>query len=157
MATFDFTPLFRSTVGFDRMTHLLDSALQHAEQSDGYPPYNIESVDEDKYRITVAVAGFGNDDLEVTAKENTLVVTGRHKETGESRKYLHRGIAGRPFERTFQLADHIRVVGADLQNGLLSIDLAREVPEALKPRTIEIASGKSPKTIENKAAETKAA
>ena len=157
MATFDFTPLFRSTVGFDRMTHLLDSALQHAEQSDGYPPYNIETVEQDKYRITVAVAGFGSDDLDLTAKENTLVVTGRHKETGDGRKYLHRGIAGRPFERVFQLADHICVVGADLQNGMLSIDLAREVPEALKPRTIEIATGKSPKTLENKAVETKAA
>jgi len=157
MATFDFSPLFRSTVGFDRMTHLLDSALQGAEQGDGYPPYNIESVDEDKYRITLAVAGFSQDDLEITAKENTLVVQGRHKDAGEGRKYLHRGIAGRPFERSFQLADHIRVVGADLENGLLRIELQREVPEALKPRTIEIARGKGPKTIENKAAETKAA
>ena len=152
MATFDFTPLFRSTVGFDRMTHLLDAALQGAEQSDGYPPYNIESIDEDKYRITLAVSGFSQDDLEITAKENSLVVRGRQKDGAEDRKYLHRGIAGRAFERNFQLADHIRVVGADLENGLLSIDLAREVPEALKPRTIEIATAKGPKTIENKAA-----
>jgi molecular chaperone IbpA len=95
MATFDFTPLFRSTVGFDRMTRLMDSALQHADQGDGYPPYNIESVDDDRYRITLAVSGFGSDDLELTAKEGTLVVQGRHKETATTGKYLHRGIAGR--------------------------------------------------------------
>jgi molecular chaperone IbpA len=152
MATFDFTPLFRSTVGFDRMTRLMDSALQGAEQSGGYPPYNIESVDEDRYRITVAVSGFGSDDLEVTAKQGTLVVEGRHKETVTTGKYLHRGIAGRPFERVFQLADHIEVVGADLENGLLSIDLAREVPEALKPRTIQIETGDGRTALESKAA-----
>jgi molecular chaperone IbpA len=152
MATFDFTPLFRSTVGFDRMTRLMDSALQRPEQSDGYPPYNIESVDEDRYRITIAVSGFGSDDLELTAKEGTLVVQGRHKETAATGKYLHRGIAGRPFERVFQLADHIKVVAADLENGLLSIDLAREVPEALKPRTIQIETGNRSAALENKAA-----
>lgn len=152
MATFDFTPLFRSTVGFDRMTRLMDSALQHADQGDGYPPYNIESVDDDRYRITLAVSGFGSDDLELTAKEGTLVVQGRHKETATTGKYLHRGIAGRPFERVFQLADHVNVVGADLENGLLSIDLAREVPEALKPRTIQIETGNGGAALENKAA-----
>jgi molecular chaperone IbpA len=152
MATFDFTPLFRSTVGFDRMTRLLDGALQGAEQSDGYPPYNIESVDEDRYRITLAVSGFASDDLELTAKEGTLVVQGRHKEAAPTGKYLHRGIAGRPFERVFQLADHIKVVGADLKNGLLSIDLAREVPEALKPRTIQIETGDGRTALQNKAA-----
>ena len=152
MATFDFSPLFRSTVGFDRMTRMLDAAMQGTEHGDSYPPYNIESVDENNYRITLAVAGFGQDDLEITAKESTLVVRGRQKEPNEGCKYLHRGIAGRAFERTFHLADHIRVVGADLENGLLSIDLQREIPEALKPRTIEIATAGRPKTIESKAA-----
>ena len=151
MRTFDFSPLYRSAVGFDRMTSLLDAA-QKSAAADSYPPYNIESVDEDRYRITIAVSGFGSDDLELTAKEGTLVVQGRHKETAATGKYLHRGIAGRPFERVFQLADHIKVVAADLENGLLSIDLAREVPEALKPRTIQIETGNRSAALENKAA-----
>ncbi|MBT5048915.1 MAG: Hsp20 family protein [Rhodospirillaceae bacterium] len=151
MRTFDFSPLFRSTVGFDRMPQLMEAAMKGADQSDGYPPYNIEKQGEDSYRISLAVAGFGPDDIEITAKENTLVVQGRIKSDEGEQTYLHRGIAGRAFERSFQLAEHIRVVGADLENGLLHIDLAREVPEALKPRQIEI-SGSGPKSIEQKAA-----
>ena len=151
MRTFDFSPLFRSTVGFDRMTQLMDAAMQGADRSDGYPPYNIEKQGEDKYRISLAVAGFGPDDIDVTAKENTLVIQGKTKADDDGNNYLHRGIAGRAFERSFQLAEHIRVVGADLENGLLHVDLEREVPEALKPRRIEISTG-SPKSIEQKAA-----
>jgi molecular chaperone IbpA len=150
MTGFDFSPLFRSTVGFDRMTRLLDAAMQGADHGNGYPPYNIEKVGDNNYRITIAVAGFGRDDIDVTAKENTLVVRGRVANGEDGGKtYLHRGIAGRAFERSFELADHIEVAGADLENGLLSIDLERRVPEALKPRTIEIATGKR---LENKAA-----
>lgn len=145
MRTFDFSPLFRSTVGFDHISRLLDDAWAAAEQADNYPPYNIEKVGEDRYRITLAVAGFGQDELEVTAKENTLLVKGRMKDESGTRAYLHRGIAGRAFERTFQLADHIRVVGAGLENGLLNVELEREVPEELKPRTIEIKSGDTKK------------
>lgn len=151
MRTFDFSPLFRSTVGFDRMPQLLEAAMKGADHSDGYPPYNIEKQGDDKYRISLAVAGFGPDDIDVTAKENTLVVQGKTSPDSGEKTFLHRGIAGRAFERTFQLADHIRVVAADLENGLLHIDLEREVPEELKPRRIEITSA-SPKTIEQKAA-----
>jgi len=141
MRTFDFSPLFRSTVGFDHLTRLLDDAWATAEHADNYPPYNIEKSGDDSYRITLAVAGFGRDEIDVTAKENTLVVRGRMKDEEGTRTYLHRGIAGRAFERTFQLADHIVVKGAEMENGLLSIDLVREVPEALKPRTVEIKAG----------------
>ena len=151
MRTFDFSPLFRSTVGFDRMTQLLDSAMQGADHVDSYPPYNIEKRSDDSYRITIAVAGFGADDIEVTAREDTLAIRAKTKDANENRAYLHRGIAGRAFERTFQLADHIRIVGADLENGLLNVDLERQVPEELKPRRIEIKSS-SPKSIEQKAA-----
>lgn len=141
MRTFDFTPLFRSTVGFDHLSRLLDDAWATAEHVDNYPPYNIEKSGDDQYRITLAVAGFAREDIEVTAKENTLVVRGRMKDEDGKRTYLHRGIAGRAFERTFQLADHIVVKDAQMENGLLSVELVREVPEALKPRTIEIKSG----------------
>ena len=151
MRTFDFSPLFRSTVGFDRMPQLMEAAMKGADHADGYPPYNIEKQGDDNYRIALAVAGFGPDDIEITAKENTLVVQGKTKTDDDGHTYLHRGIAGRAFERSFQLAEHIRVVGADLENGLLHIDLEREVPEALKPRRIEINNG-SPKSIEQKAA-----
>jgi len=141
MHSFDFTPLFRSTIGFDRLSSMLDSAFEGADRSNGYPPYNIEKSGEDHYRVTLAVAGFGESDLEITQTENTLVVKGSADDQEAGRAYLHRGIAGRAFERRFQLADHIRVVTAELENGLLHIDLEREVPEALKPRTIEIARG----------------
>src|SRR3546814_219654 len=147
MRTFDLSPLFRSTVGFDRMSRLLDSALLD-DSALAYPPYNIEKRGEDLYRITMAVAGFGEGDLEVTQTENSLVVSGKAQKQDEGTTYLHRGIAGRAFERRFQLADYIRVTGATLQNGMLHIDLAREVPEALKPRTIAIDAGT--KRIEQK-------
>ena len=151
MRSFDFSPLFRSTVGFDRMTQLMDAAMTRPEQTDGYPPYNIEKQGDDKYRITLAVAGFGPDDIDITVKENSLVISARVEAAGKEQTFLHRGIAGRAFERSFQLADHLVVDGADMQNGLLHIDLERVVPEALKPRRIKI-SNADPKTIEQKAA-----
>ena len=161
MHTFDLTPLFRSTVGFDRMARLLDSATRVDEQAVSYPPYNIEKLGEDDYRITMAVAGFGEDELDVTLREGTLIVTGKAeaKTTSENgtekaeRKFLHRGIAQRAFERRFQLADHIQVSGARLENGLLHIELVREIPEAMKPRQIAISGpGGKAKSIEQKAA-----
>ncbi|HEY3919413.1 MAG TPA: Hsp20 family protein [Stellaceae bacterium] len=151
MDGFDFSPLFRSTIGFDRLTRLVDAAAQ-VDTGSAYPPYNIETTAENAYRLTMAVAGFGADDLEITAKEGALVVTGKARKEDEGKHYLHRGIARRAFERRFQLADHIRVAGASLDNGLLHVDLVREVPEALKPRKIEIASGAQPQVLDQKAA-----
>jgi len=140
MRTFDLSPLFRTTVGFDRLNQMLDAA-QSVDNSAGYPPYNIEKLDEDSYGVTMAVAGFAEDDLDITVKDNVLVVTGRIESKGENgKRYLHRGIATRAFERRFELADHIRVTGARLENGLLHLDLAREVPEEMKPRKIAIAT-----------------
>jgi molecular chaperone IbpA len=136
MRSYDLTPLYRTTVGFDRMFDLLDG-LSKSEGA-GYPPYNIERVDEDRYQITIAVAGFAERDLEIEIHENTLKVTGRRPETDEGRTFLHQGIAGRSFERRFQLADHVKIEGASLVNGLLNIELRREIPEAKKPRKIEI-------------------
>jgi molecular chaperone IbpA len=148
----DLSPLFRSTIGFDRMSRLLDAALQVEEPA--YPPYDIERRGQDSYRITMAVAGFTEDDLEMTESEGMLIVRGRGRpEAQESQTtYLHRGIAGRAFERRFQLADYVHVTGASLENGLLHIDLVREVPEALKPRTIHIETGTAPQQIEQQAA-----
>lgn len=138
MTTFDFSPLYRTSIGFDRLANLLSSA-QRVEQGSGYPPYNILAEDENRYRISMAVAGFGEDDLEITSEQNTLTVTGKRAEEGEDAgRFLHRGIANRAFERRFNLADHVRVTGASLENGLLHIDLEREIPEAMKPRKIEI-------------------
>lgn len=137
MRTVDLTPLYRTIVGFDRMAHLIESA-NRLDAAPGWPPYNIEQTDEDSYRIDIAVAGFGPADLSVEMKEGVLAVSGKKAAADEGRKYLHRGIAERGFERRFQLADHVRVTGADLENGLLSIALHREIPEALKPRTIAI-------------------
>ena len=151
MRNFDFSPLFRSTVGFDRMTQLMDAAMTKPEQVDGYPPYNIEKQGDDKYRITLAVAGFEPDDIDISVKENSLVVSGKADTVDKDKAFLHRGIAGRAFERSFQLADHLVVNGADMKNGLLHVDLERVVPEELKPRRIEILNG-GPKTIEQKAA-----
>ena len=155
MRSLDLSPLFRATVGFDRMMNMLDSASRLDESALSYPPYNIEKTGEDAYRISMAVAGFGEADLDVTVTEQTLVISGRKEtEAKEGATYLHRGIANRAFERRFDLADHIKVASASLENGLLSIDLEREVPEAMKPRTIAIKgprAGKS-KVIENKAA-----
>jgi molecular chaperone IbpA len=149
MQTFDFTPLFRSTVGFDRLTRLLDSRLDDGAFS--YPPYNIEQTGEDAYRIVMAVAGFGEGDLSVTQQGNALLISGKQEKPAEEKKYLYRGIAGRAFERRLELADHIKVTGANLVNGVLSIELVREVPEAMKPRAIKIGGGEA-KVIENKAA-----
>ena len=151
MRTFDFSPLFRSTVGFDRMTQLMDTAMTRPQQSDGYPPYNIEKQGDDNYRISLAVAGFSSNDIDITVKENALVISAKSETEGTERTYLHRGIAGRAFERSFQLADHLVVKGADMENGLLHVDLERVVPEELKPRRIKISSS-APKTIEQQAA-----
>jgi len=137
MRTFDFSPLYRSAVGFDRMTSLLDAA-QKSTAADSYPPYNIEKTGEDAYRITLAVAGFGADDLDMEVRDSQLVVVGKGDSESDDSQYLHRGIARRAFERRFQLADHVEVKGADLRDGLLVVDLVREIPEAMKPRRIEI-------------------
>ena len=139
MATsYDFAPLFRSSVGFDRVFHLLENA-QRARSISDWPPYDIVKTDDDTYRISIAVAGFTQDDLDITFQSNLLTVTGKKQEVSAV-GYLHRGIAGRPFEHRFELADHVRVNGADLRNGLLSIELVREIPEALKSRKILIQS-----------------
>jgi molecular chaperone IbpA len=139
MATLDFAPLFRSSVGFDRVPMLLSHAMQREES--GYPPYNIEKCGEDQYRIVMAVAGFGKDDIEVVAEHNRLTVRGQIKERN-ARTYLHRGIAARSFERQFDLADFVEVTGATMGDGLLVIDLKGELPEELKPRKIEINAGR---------------
>jgi molecular chaperone IbpA len=141
MNGYDLTPLLRTTVGFDRMARIMDAAMAAERPTRSYPPYNIARRDEDHYRITLAVAGFGESDLHVQTLNGRLVVTGRVEGDEEGVQYLHRGIAGRSFEHVFQLADHLRVTGARLDNGLLHIELERELPEALKPRTIAIASG----------------
>jgi len=147
MATsYDYAPLFRSSVGFDRVFNLLENA-QRARSISDWPPYDIVKTGDDTYRITVAVAGFSQDDLNLTFQSNLLTVIGSKGET-QSEGYLHRGIAGRPFEHRFELADHVRVSGADLTNGLLSIDLVREIPEAMKPRKIDIQTNV---TLANKA------
>ncbi len=142
MRHFDFAPLYRSTVGFDQLASLMDRALSTEAGQPSYPPYNIEKTAEDAYRISIAVAGFTADDLGIEVKENALVVTARKAEEDEDRTYLHRGIATRAFERRFHLADHVRVIGARHEDGMLHIDLEREIPEALKPRRIAIANGK---------------
>jgi len=154
MRTFDLSPLYRSTVGFDRLFSLLDQASGVEAGVPGYPPYNIERTGENAYRITMAVAGFSDSDLSIESRESTLTVKGEKKaEDGKESEVLYRGIAGRSFERRFQLADHVEVKGASLENGLLHVDLVREIPEAMKPRTIAIASGKNAsQQIEAKAA-----
>ena len=143
MRTFDLSPFYRSTVGFDRLFSLLDSNVGSEAQT--YPPYNIERTGENTYRVTMAVAGFAENELAIEAKENTLTVKGEKKtETTEKEsEFLYRGIGARTFERRFQLADHVEVKGASLENGLLHIDLVREIPEAMKPRTITIGNGKA--------------
>ncbi len=150
MRTYDFSPLYRSFVGFDRMATLIDSAAQ-LDVNSAYPPYNVAQVDENSYRIELAVAGFDENELEIESHENTLTVTG-HKAASDADNdggptYLHRGIAERGFERRFQLADHVYVTGADLRNGLLVISLVRELPEALKPRKITIGEKSDEKLI----------
>lgn len=139
MRTFDLAPLYRATVGFDQIADLMDRVLTNDVGQQTYPPYNIEKLADDGWRISIAVAGFSDDDLSVEVKENALLVTGRKSEQEGERRYLHRGIATRAFERRFHLADHVRVTGASHADGMLHIELVREVPEALKPRRIEIA------------------
>ena len=148
---FDFTPLYRSTVGFDRLAQMLGEASN--VDTPTYPPYNIERLGENEYRITMAVAGFGEEDLSIEVKENALTVAADKAgaENG-NREVLHQGIASRSFERRFQLADHVKVTGADLEHGLLHITLQRELPEAMKPRKIAITAGKKQKVIESKKA-----
>ena len=141
MRTYDFTPLFRSSVGFDRWSDLFDAAARTDESAAGYPPYNIEKTGDDKYRIMMAVAGFGENDVEITAQENLLVVSGNLGEPREgATTYLYCGIATRAFERRFSLADHVKVVDATLADGVLQVDLERELPEAMKPRRIAVES-----------------
>ena len=139
MDRFDFSPLFRSTIGFDRLARLVDSTARLDGAAAAYPPYNIETTGEDSYRLTMAVAGFSQDELNITVHENTLIVTGKAQNDAENGRFLHHGIARRAFERRFSLADHIKVNGASLDNGLLHVDLVREVPEEAKPRQIKIA------------------
>ena len=154
MRHFDLSPLYRSTVGFDRLFNLLDQATSN-ETAPSYPPYNIERTAENAYRITIAVAGFGEGDLSIESKENALTVKGEKQlvEGAEKREVLLQGIAARAFERRFQLADYVQVTGASLENGLLHIDLVREIPEAKKPRQIAIGTGGSAKVLEAKVAQ----
>jgi len=155
MTTFDFSPLFRTSVGYDRLASLMNSA-NRCEQGSGFPPYNIEKTAEDRYRITMAVAGFAEADLNITSENNKLIVTGNKPEAedGDDKAFLYRGIATRSFERRFNLAEHVNVTGASLDNGLLHIELERELPEAMKPRSIEIhpAGALLEGTAKNKAA-----
>lgn len=153
MRPFDLSPLYKSTVGFDRFANLLDSMASSEVDSPTYPPYNIERLSENEYRITMAVAGFGEDELNVEVKENGLTVRGEKKAEEAERSYLHRGIASRAFERRFQLADYVEVRGAELEHGMLHLDLVREVPEKMKPRNIAIGTAKDagPTVIENQA------
>ena len=148
---FDLSPLYRSTVGFDRLAQLLDNAGSFEVPT--YPPYNIERVSDDEYRVTMAVAGFGRDDITIEVKQNTLTVSGKKADKTEQKgEFLHQGIAQRAFERRFQLADYVQVEGAELDHGLLHIALKREIPEAMKPRTIAIKGSNEPKVIESKKA-----
>jgi len=161
MTTFDFTPLYRSTVGFDHFADLIDRAFAgDVTQAQTYPPYNIEKTDEDAYRISIAVAGFSDDELTIETRDNQLLISARKVEESkdEGKTYLHRGIAQRSFEKRFQLADHVIVTGATAENGMLHVDLVREMPEALKPRRIDITSnGKSLTAEPAKKAVSKAA
>jgi len=141
MRSFDLAPLYRATVGFDQIADLMDRLVSSDAGASNYPPYNIEKTADDGWRVSIAVAGFSAADLNVELRENALIVTGRKTEDSADRRFLHRGIATRAFERRFTLADHVRVSGASHEDGMLHIDLVREVPEALKPRRIEIANG----------------
>ncbi|MBL4646126.1 MAG: molecular chaperone [Hyphomicrobiales bacterium] len=153
MRTFDLNPLYRSTVGFDRLFNMLDGVSGNENTGSTYPPYNIERTGDATYRVTMAVAGFSEDELSIESRENTLTVKGeKTANEDESGEVLYRGIAGRSFERGFQLADHVEVKGANLENGLLHIDLVRELPEAMKPRKIDIANGNVAKQLEATAA-----
>lgn len=137
----DFTPLYRNTVGFDRMLSLLDSTLRSEPSVGGYPPYNIEVVDENRYAVTLAVAGFARDEIDIEVENDVLSVRGKKAEDADKRQYLYQGIASRSFERKFNLADHVEVTGAELNNGLLTVGLVKHIPEEMKPKRIEIGSG----------------
>ena len=152
MATFDFTPYRRSTVGFDRLFDLLENQVRNAAGGDNYPPFNIERRGEDAYRVTLAVAGFRPNDIDITAHQNLLVIQGRKSEENPEGQMLHVGIANRGFERRFELADFVRVANADLADGLLTIDLVREVPEAMKPKKIAIGGQPTLQAVEDKQA-----
>lgn len=143
MQNFDFSPLYRTLVGFDRVAEMIDQAARAEPSSQGYPPYNIEQLDENTYRIELAVAGFDENDLNIELREAVLMVSGRKESANESRDFLHQGIAERAFERKFQLADYVLVTSAELKNGMLYIDLHRELPDAMKPRTIKIGAANS--------------
>ncbi len=147
MRRLDLTPLYRATVGFDQIADLMDRALANDVSQNSYPPYNIEKIEDDGWRIAIAVAGFSDNDLSIEVRDRALVVTARKADDEAEKTYLHRGIATRAFERRFTLADHVRVTGASHVDGMLNIDLVREVPEALKPRQIEIS--KAPKSDAN--------
>ena len=138
MTTYDFSPFYRSTIGFDRMARLLENASRAADVDNGYPPYNIEAAGEDRYRVTIAVAGFSIEELEIEVHENTLKVAGQKTDQPADTQYLHRGIAGRSFKKQFRLADYVKVENAWLDNGILTVDLARELPEEMKPRRIAV-------------------
>ena len=151
MRTVDFSPLYRSVVGFDRLAGLLEAAAK-ADTASGYPPYNIESVGDNAYRVEIAVAGFKTDELAIEVKENLLTVTGRKPANDEQKHYLHRGLAARDFERRFQLADYVVVTGANLSDGLLTIALKRELPESLKPRQVAIGTAAPAALVEGQVA-----
>jgi len=155
MTTIDLSPLYRSSIGFDRMGHLLDNALRSEKATAGFPPYDIETTGEDRYAITLAVAGFKDSELDIQVEKGVLRVRGKKADDSEAKSYLHRGIANRSFERKFNLADHIEVSGADLKNGLLTISLVKEIPEAMKPRSISI--GTADATLEHQGKAEKAA
>lgn len=146
MKTYDFSPLFRSAIGFDRLFELAETAAELDRPDQVYPPYDILSAGENQYRLSMAVAGFTEDDIDVELRENTLTITGKRKTEGEEPEYLHRGIAGRDFVRRFELADHMEVTAAHLSNGILSVDMVRNIPETMKPKHIEIESGE-PKSL----------
>jgi len=148
MNTIDLTPLYRSSIGFDRMGSLLDNALRSQKAGVGFPPYDIEATGEDRYAITLAVAGFEESELDIQVEKGVLCVRGKKADEGEEKSYLYRGIANRSFERKFNLADHIEVRGADLKNGLLTISLVKDIPEAMKPRSIAIKAAGA--TLEHK-------
>jgi molecular chaperone IbpA len=156
MNTIDLTPLYRSSVGFDRMASLLDSALRGNNSSGGgYPPYNIEVTGENRYSVTLAVAGFAESELELQVENGVLTVSGKKDKTDDGKKYLYQGIATRSFERKFNLADHVEVVGAKLDNGILTVNMVKEIPEAMKPKKIQIDGAKQ--TLEHSSASTQSA
>lgn len=140
MRTLDFSPLYRTAIGYDHVLNMLENATRGEAKNTGYPPYNIEVIEQDKYQITLAVAGFAENEIEITSEHNKLKIQGKQTADQDERNFLHQGIAARNFERTFELADHVKVVDAELKNGLLQINLVKEIPEAMKPRRIEIGS-----------------